>query len=58
MPKIIKPKDEIIRKSKLKTKNIQLIIKDYTNFTSGLLLPAAAIIHGVNKTLITNHLDK
>jgi hypothetical protein len=58
IPKIIKPKDETIRKSELKAKNIQLAVKDYTNPTSGLSLRATASIHGVNKTSITNHLDK
>jgi hypothetical protein len=58
MPRVIKPKDEAIRKSELKAKNIQLAIKDYTNPISGLLLRAAASIHGVSKTSITNHLDK
>jgi hypothetical protein len=58
MPRIIKPKDEAIRKSELKAKNIQLAIKDYTDSTSGLSLRAAASIHGVSKISITNHLDK
>jgi hypothetical protein len=58
MPRVIKPKDEAIRKSELKAKNIQLAVKDYTDLTSGLLLRAAASIHGVSKILITNHLDE
>jgi hypothetical protein len=58
MPRVIKPKDEAIRKSELKVKNIQLAVKDYTNPTSGLSLRAAATIHGVSKISITNHLDK
>jgi hypothetical protein len=58
MPRVIKPKDEAIRKSELKAKNIQLTVKDYTDTTFGLSLRATASIHGVNKTLITNHLDK
>jgi hypothetical protein len=58
MPRVIKPKDEAIRKSELKAKNIQLAVKDYTDSISGLLLRAAAFIHGVSKTLITNYLDE
>jgi hypothetical protein len=58
MPRVIKPKDEAIRKSELKAKNIQLAVKDYTDLTFGLSLRATASIHGFNKTLITNHLDK
>jgi hypothetical protein len=58
MPRVIKPKDEAIRKSELKAKNIQLAVKDYTDPTSGLSLRAAASIYGVSKTSITNHLDK
>jgi hypothetical protein len=58
MPKVIKPKDEAIRKSELKAKNIQLAVKDYTDLTSGLSLRAAASIYGISKTSITNHLDK
>jgi hypothetical protein len=58
MPRVIKPKDEAIRKSELKAKNIQLAVKDYTDFTSGFLLRAAAFIHGVSKTSITNYLDE
>jgi hypothetical protein len=58
MPRVIKPKDEAIRKSELKAKNIQLAVKDYTDPTFGLLLRAAASIHGVSKISITNHLDE
>jgi hypothetical protein len=58
MPRVIKPKDEAIRKSELKAKNIQLAVKDYTDPTSGLSLRAAASIYGVSKTSITNHLDE
>jgi hypothetical protein len=58
MPRVIKPKDEAIWKSELKAKNIQLAVKDYTDPTFGLSLRATASIHGVNKTLITNHLDE
>jgi hypothetical protein len=58
MPRVIKPKDEAIRKSELKAKNIQLAIKNYTDLTSDLSLRAAASIYGVSKTSITNHLDK
>jgi hypothetical protein len=58
MPRVIKPKNEAIRKSELKAKNIQLAVKDYTDPTFGLSLRATASIHGVSKTLIINHLDK
>jgi hypothetical protein len=58
MPRVIKLKDEAIRKSELKAKNIQLAIKNYTDLTSDLSLRAAASIYGVNKISIINHLDK
>jgi hypothetical protein len=58
IPRIIKPKDEAIRKSELKAKNIQLTVKDYTDPISDLSLRAAAFIHGVSKISIINHLNE